>query len=318
MSASPKKTDLDLGKWVESQRQLDSVSKYILEKLAVFADPEGCAWAKVDTLALKCNVSDRTVQTRLRKLEAEGLIVNTGRTHRLRNSTRSVPIYQLAPNEEGFGIAEGMGENPAPIDSHGCKSEGGMGEAVFTPKEAIRTEGESYDSPMRERARERAAFGDLEAAYPRDGLKVTDREAAWLELCALADQGVEIEQLAACARAMAVDPVIKRRDYGPPSMQAWMSRGQYRGWWPQSQSAVVVPLPPAGSLPAELVEAFGAGFVNAWAGGAIWNAEDRVLVTRLGVQAAKFRSDKADVLAAQAMTVLSRAEAEAHQSEGAA
>lgn len=316
MSALPQK--VDLLRWVAGQRQLDSVSKYILEKLAGFADAECCAWAKVETLAEAVNVSDRTIQTRLRKLEADGLIERTERTHRLKGSTRSVPIYQLAPEEAGLGLKVSMGENPAPIGSHGCKSDGGMGEAVFTPKEPTGTEGESYDSPMRERARERAAFGDLEAAYPRGGLKVTDREAAWQELCILADQGVEIEQLAACARAMAVDPVIKRRDYGPPSMQAWLSRGQYRGWWPEAPAAAAEAATPAGALPEELAEAFGPTFIQTWAQGAIWNAEDRVLVTRLGVQAAKFRSDKADVLAAQAVTVLSRAEADAQHHEGVA
>jgi hypothetical protein len=314
MSALPQK--VDLLKWVEDQLQLDPVSKYILEKLARFADAEGCSWAKIDTLAQTTNCSVRTVQIRLRKLEEDGLIERTGRTHRLKHSTRSVPIYQLAPNVEGFGLAVSMGAGSAPIDGVWVQETQSMGAAICTRIGTERTKGESYDSPVRERARERDVFEQLEAAYPKSGLKVTDREAAWLAICALADQGVEIERLADCARAMVVDPAQKKRDYGPPSMQAWMMRGQYRGWWPDGNVADVAAADlsdPAQILPDDLVAEFGLSFLNAWAPGARWIADRRLLVTRLGVQASKFRNERIAGLRRLDIRVLSQAEADAEK-----
>lgn len=309
MSPLPQK--VDLLKWVDDQQQLDPLSASVLEKLAQFADAEGCAWAKVDTLAMKTRLSIRAVQIRLRKLEAEGLIENTGRSHRLKNSTRSVPIYQLAPDIEGFGVDSSMGAQRAPIDVAWVHEDASMGAPACTRIGLKGDLGESDDSPLRERARERAAFAELEAAYPKAGLKITDREAAWIALCALADDGVEIEQLAACAQAMAVDPTIKRRDYGPPSMQSWMTRGQFRGWWPDDDAEAATAEPPrtACAIPADVVEGLGEGFVAVWAGDAQWRETERTIVTRLGVQAARIRADKRVELSRLGVRVVSQAEA---------
>ena len=55
--------------WVSAQRDLDPTSKFLLHRLALYADAEGCAWASVPTLAAECNVSERTVQYKMRAME---------------------------------------------------------------------------------------------------------------------------------------------------------------------------------------------------------------------------------------------------------
>jgi len=67
--------------WVDDQVQLDSRTKYILDKFARFADANGQGWAPVAVLAERTNSSERTVQYALRRLEAEGLIRRTGEEH---------------------------------------------------------------------------------------------------------------------------------------------------------------------------------------------------------------------------------------------
>lgn len=299
--------------WVEDQTEIDPLSKYILEKMAAFADAEACGYAVVSLIAKKVNTSERTVQRRLRDLEELRLIENTGRTHRLRDSTRSVPIYQIAPDVEGFGRSHSMGDNAVTHRNGPWVTKSvGMGDTVVTRIDTKESNGESYDSPACARARERAAFEDLEKAYPKAGLKITDREAAWIAICALADMGVEIETLAACAAAMATDPLTKKRDF-LPSMQAWMTRGQYRGYWPDdpvSEVVAVAPIVAGDGVPADVVEGLGAAFLAAWAPGATWRAADRTLVVRLGLQASKFRNDKRADLQRLGVRVVGASEAD--------
>lgn len=87
-------------KWVDAQLHLDVVSKALLHRLALYADAEGRVWAKVPLLASHLNVSERTIQLRLRALEAEGTIATTGDCHvEAGRAPRRVPIYQIAPDE---------------------------------------------------------------------------------------------------------------------------------------------------------------------------------------------------------------------------
>jgi hypothetical protein len=230
--------------WATDQQQLDVASKFVLYRLAQFADGECCAWAKVDTLAFAVNVSARTIQYRLRDLEAAGLIRRTERVHRLEGSTRTVPIYQVAPEAEGLGLRQSMGAKSAPIDPHGCRIEGGMGAKGLHPhKELTGTEDPSGEGSMRAGERE-ALFGRLEAAFAKRGLGFTHRERAWGVFGELLDEGLDAERLILAAAAYAADPSVKRKDLG---LDHWLADRKYRGWWPEpaavAEAAVGVALP---------------------------------------------------------------------------
>ena len=88
--------------WADAPLPLDPVSKSILSKLAGVSDVEDCAWMTVPELAERVGCSQRTIQSRLRKLEgADGQPVYirvTGRTHRY--GTRDVPIYELVVDHD--------------------------------------------------------------------------------------------------------------------------------------------------------------------------------------------------------------------------
>ena len=127
-------------KWVDDQVQLDMGVKFVLAKLASYADGEGVSWSPIAILAKHINRTERTVQNYLAQLKADGLIADTGEVHRLKDSTRSVPKYQLAPellaaDSEALAASKAdasMGEKFSPIDGVWVKKSRGMGETDFT------------------------------------------------------------------------------------------------------------------------------------------------------------------------------------------
>lgn len=227
--------------WANDQNQLDRTAKYTLKELASYADADCCAWAKVATLAYGVNCSERTLQYQLRALQEAGLIRDTGRTHRLEGSTRSVPIYQLAPDADGLGRAGPMGAVSAPILGDGCKTGGGMGAIGLHPQETIGDQELADASSPGASARE-IAFRDLVDASPKPVLKFADLAAAFAAFCVLADQGVEVGRLAECARRMGEDPAFRSRRF-PDPLEAWLSKGQFLGWWPSARADEAVPQP---------------------------------------------------------------------------
>lgn len=236
----PRGQKADLFKWVNDQQQLDMRTKFILKELAAFAGPDCCAWCKVDDLAYAANCTVRTVQYHLAALQEAGLIKATGRLHRLENSTRSVPWWQLAPDVEGLGAAEGMGAKIAPIApapmgeaqaapmaEPWVQSGEGMGATGLHPHMENSGEHTGAKAPS-PRARE-AAFAELERATPKALLKYADRGVAFAAFCDLLDAGVTVAQLVAAAGRMAADPAFKTRKY-PPALEDWLGKGQWRGW----------------------------------------------------------------------------------------
>jgi hypothetical protein len=174
---------VDLLKWANDQVHLPSQTKAVLKELASFADADGCAWAKVATLAYAVNLKERQVQNHLERLRADGAVRLSGRMHRLKKSTRSVPVYQLAPAlfdgldeaaADGFGSAveavvpaDCMGaEDCTHRPEHGCNREGGMGAAGCTPHRrplGVQSGAKAPSPGARDLA---ALFEQLEAATP--------------------------------------------------------------------------------------------------------------------------------------------------------
>lgn len=236
---------IDLLKWANDQNQLERTTKSTLKELAGYADADCCSWAKVSTLAYGVNCAERTVQYQLRALQEAGLIRDTGRLHRLEGSTRSVPIYQLAPSVEGLGRPERMGAEIAPIDGDGCNPAGGMGAIGLHPQETIGTKELADASSPGASARTEVldgVFDQLVEAVPARMLKFSDLGEARLELAALAERGLDVRQLPDCAVRMASDPDFKSRKF-PPPLEDWIAKGQWRGY----------PAPAAAAREAEMV-----------------------------------------------------------------
>lgn len=218
--------------WVDDQLQLDPTSKFILLKLALFADAENVGWAMVSVLAKGCNVSERTVQNKLKMLKEEGYIEPTGGFHTTSGKyPREVPLYRLAPRDPRFGEAGFSGAEFAPEPALGCKSDALRVQLVAPHKEPIEpTSGAIAPS---ERVREREAqFIELEAAIPKEMLGSTVRAKAWRVWNRLAADGVDLAKVIEAGRRMDADPKIRKRDFTLPGLERWLDEGRYRAWMP--------------------------------------------------------------------------------------
>ena len=296
-------TKEDLLKWVNDQQQLDPTSKFILYRLAQFADADCCAWSKVETLATAVNVSRRTVQLRIARFEGEGLIRRTGRAHELTpgpKGARVVPIYQLAPLVPGLGAPADSGANSAPQSAIGVQESDHSGAAGFTPNELNRTEVRADALTVCERARS-AGFDEALAAYPQTGLAVTDfprARQAWLSVTAEVAPDV---LLAAIADYVARDRALAKGDYGAPAFEKWLLSERWRAWLPAdvrgAAAGAVAPAKAAGprfpgpsDLRDDFLDSFGEGATANYLDPCRWDGERRVLLARTGVAAAWFGS----------------------------
>jgi hypothetical protein len=204
--------------WVDLQHQLDPRTKFILHRLALYADANCQAWSKVDTLADATNSSRRTVFNVLRALEADGLIRQTGEMHTLNPGSRyprRVPFYQLAAGVEGCDPLAASGANIAPQpDGSGAETEalGCKIERAQVQLSAPRNENSGTEISYEIRAREaEELFERLEAAFCVKGLGFTRRDVARAEFLTLLESGSTAEQLIFAGRA------VSGRPRGPPA-----------------------------------------------------------------------------------------------------
>lgn len=268
---------------------IDPVARFILYRWAHFADQDCCGWAKIETLAGDVGCSERSVQRRLRELEEKGLIKPTGRSHTLKRApgkaARTVPIYQFAPEVEGLGKPESMGDNLSPMPGAWVTPQTSMGDNCVTPHKGHEGVDErSNDLSTRARARElRSTFEELEAAYPRLGLGFTDQGLAWAAFLDLAEAGVDVARLPDAARRYGADPVLRKRDYGPVGLQRWLSEGRYRAWVDDPAAAAGPPAPPSWVGPPELRADLPPDVALAYLDRASWDAERRLCTAATGI-----------------------------------
>lgn len=226
----------DILKWANDQNywpdgtRVDMRTKTILKELASFAGEDCCAWAQIATLEWAANCVDRTVQRCLEKLLEHGLIERTARSHRLAGSTRSVPIYRLAPHVEGLGKPVSMGEKMSPIDEVWVTSGAGMGDTSCHPHR-VHGDQESSDE-LSQRAGESAPareilISEIEAAMHRRMVAVSDRAAYRAALDTLADEGVDLAVMPGCLRHWGEDPLFVGRKV-PVPFEKWLASGQWR------------------------------------------------------------------------------------------
>lgn len=226
----------DILKWANDQNywpdgsRVDMRTKTILKELASFAGEDCCAWAQIATLEWAANCVDRTVQRCLEKLLEHGLIERTTRTHRLAGSTRSVPIYRLAPHVEGLGKPVSMGEKMSPIDEVWVTSGASMGDTSCHPHRVQGDQESSDELSQREgesaQARE-ILLSEIEAAMHRRMVAVSDRAAYRAALEALAAEGVDLAVMPGCLRRWGEDPLFVGRR-APVPFEKWLASGQWR------------------------------------------------------------------------------------------
>jgi hypothetical protein len=289
--------------WADEVPGLDEGLANLLSRLARFADAECCTWAPVGHLAELLRKSERTVQYRLRELERLGCIQPTGRVHRMKGTTRSVPIYQLAPAVEGLGRAvdgaPAMGAKAAPIQSHGCKTDPGMGATGLHPQGTEEPTLEEANAPSSGAgAREQPSKYDLATlAWPATGQKRTNFLAAF-ELWAEAAAEVGEARLLAAVMACAADPDPKRGDHGYPGLHRWLHEKRYRAYLPavggggRGAGAGLGGRTPFGG-PAEVraavVEAGGEAFAASFLDPAGWDGARRVVIPKTSIAAERLR-----------------------------
>lgn len=222
--------------WVEEVAMRDGLDPrrtLALGKFAGFADAAFESWAKNETLMFLSRSSERQVRKMLREFEDAGYFRNTGRTHRIEGSTRSVPLYVWAGFLDDFRAAA-IPARRAPIEPHGGTGDEGMGAQGVPPHNEPRepsSEGEGA------RARE-ALFAELKAATPKRILAVSDQLAARDALDGLAAAGVDVGVLPGCMRRWAVDPLFTGRKV-PVSLERWLASGMWEGSLPEASPAAV-------------------------------------------------------------------------------
>jgi DNA-binding transcriptional ArsR family regulator len=315
---------------------VDPVSKAIMSKLAGVADDHDCGWMTVSLLAQRTGASERTVQGRMRALERQGLLKNTGRTYRY--GTRSVPLYELAVDHVAVAailkdrqqrreaIMQGRGQGPKSMGATVCThadeppasddaSCTRMGAAVCTPKEDIREQVEANAST--ERASE-SAGADIEAefqafmaAYPASGLKRTSwarARTAFAEACALVDApGVLIQ----CATTYAADPIMQRGDHGAVNAVEFLAGERWRSFVPGSaaaaQASAAAPRFADEAVRAAVVTAKGEAFAVTCLDPAAWDGEARAITPRTNWAEGQLRTELRQVLSDLDVKIVGRA-----------
>lgn len=248
----------DLYKWANDQQQLDMRAKALLKEMVGLAASDGTVWFLVADMAYACNCVDRTIQLILRKLAGEGLIELTDDRHRLKESTRSVPIYRLLPDGAPAGsMGEIMGENLSPMDGAWVKSEAGMGETGFHPQ-GQQGQQERADALSTGASGRDALFEGMVGATAPSMLLFADLEAARSAVDGLAEMGAPVERLAEALAFMAADPTFRSREH-PPQLHTWLAKGMWRGWLGKLDAARAAAAPAA----AEAAEPQGDGRIVA-------------------------------------------------------
>lgn len=276
--------------WAQTQRAKNRSAKFVLMRLAAYADAKGVAWALVPLLAQQIDGDDRTVQRALRALEAARLIVKTGRFY-----SRNVPYYRL--DMDGSARAElasatvtseaPNGDNLSPLaDVATVTSEPSNGDTGATQKKITQPSGGSNEPPSgRARAIGSEACRAAFAAYPEAGRKGVSSWRLWSEAWASEVAGGADElRLARASDA-----------YGR-CKSAWGSSGRPKaahrflatGAWEAFGDAPAAAAKPRWSGPEtvreQLVERRGEDFASAWLDPGSWSGKAVVARTRIAAE----------------------------------
>jgi hypothetical protein len=295
--------------WAQDQRCPNRTAKFVLMRLAAYADAEGVVWAFVERLADEIQASDRTVQRAMRQLEGERLIVKTGKF-----KGRNVPFYRLdlvgARAQTVTPVSPLNGDKLSPFA-------GSNGDTPVTPTvtpvspQSIETNPEAVAN-----ATPSGGVRAGEASSCDDGF-----EALWASAPDAAKRGVSSRRQGLTAWrgevAVGADPVamaVGVRAYFA-DRTAWGASGRPKafhtvltsGCWESfvangvRGAAFAQPTPGVWSGPVEVraayVEAMGADWTASWLDPCGWDAEGRCIVARTGLAADRLKADGRRILA---------------------
>lgn len=306
----------------------------LLFLLADAADDQAICYPSQDTLSGKAKMSVRAVRDNLAALVRAGLIEVERRTRKdgTRTSNQIRLLFYMPRKVTAY-----VGKRAKKPAQPAAESAGGEIEAKALAAKDFESAdqrqilpvdqrqnstslpamvaGPTTFEPVREPIRSlrslSARVGEIDwfelslAVYPEAGRKVTDlpaARAAWAQAAAEAGGG---ERLHACVLAYAADPDLKRRDFGAPSFQRWLSGGRWRPYLGQGgESAMAVR--PVFAGPPELRQAvaatWGEGFALAYLDPCAFEPANRWLVPRTSIARARLAA-AAHLLAAHGVTL---------------
>ena len=164
--------------WAFGLTDLSEGHKLLLLALADFADDKGICWPSQETLALKCGVTDRTVRSRLKELEAQNFLIRQPRyskDRRGRTSDRIVLNLKLSNNDQND-----LPESPSGRSDIYRKAVSGEPSELPSGSKGVsslETQTSLGDKPSLEGTQENES--DSETARPKvsiDGLSLTANE----------------------------------------------------------------------------------------------------------------------------------------------
>ena len=297
----------DATTWAKAQPITDRNAKQVLIHLATYADAAGEAWGAIDVLAYEMSISHRRVQEGLELVKGkrdkesgewvcQPYIVDTGRKKLFEG--KLYPIYRLKLEEGPQNTREALqllrqsshaaGRTPSdPSHAAGRTPDGTEDATGRTPRDAAgRTQIENLEdnplTPFEGRAREASfeEFENLERAYPKAGLGFSDRSASWDAYQRLVGDTVDPGELVRAAGRYGTDPLQRKRDYGPVSLQKWLSEGRWRGWRDEEDARPTTAAPGQTpfAAPDDIVATVKRLGLEPWLTGAIYRAEDRTII----------------------------------------
>ncbi|HEY1749668.1 MAG TPA: helix-turn-helix domain-containing protein [Caulobacteraceae bacterium] len=297
---APKEQLLD---WVDRQADLDVVSKFVLLKLAQYADADGRAWARVALLASHTNVSERTVYGRLRGLEDAALIARTGEFHGIGNLR--LPIYQVAPGvtfEELQSAASKRANKRAaaicrPAETAGLQTQ--ICSAALQLAADVEEPSEPREDASASSARETSPeFERVFAAWTASGPGATSYAPAlreWLQFV----EGWGAARLEAAAMAyLRWSADVRRGDR--KALQYWLRDLDFKATIDKSGPALDQASRPRFAdepIRDAAVRRWGEGFAVSYLDGASWDAEARSIRPRTSIAFDRLRRDLRDELA---------------------
>lgn len=313
--------------WAKKQAAPCAASKALLVLLGDYADEDGFAWPSIARMAAELQRSERHVSRLLKSLTDAGRLfgfeVTDAATGRTRPRVYFFPLDGVGPDENLLLAYEAkVGGRVTRVSSSLTAAEGGEGDtgvmgegdtgvmgrvtresSLELPLYPERDLTISLDARASEADGSDDGFGAALAAYPDSGRGVTDVTAALAAWRAVLVEAGGVERLTAAVRAFAADPMLKRRDYGAPSLQRWLREGRWRAWLPEAAPVMRRAWEGPDEVRAAVASVMGAGALASYLDPARWDGERRVVLARNGYAAARLRVDAGRALKAIGVSV---------------
>ncbi|MGH7021287.1 MAG: helix-turn-helix domain-containing protein [Brevundimonas sp.] len=304
---------------VRTVRDISPTARLVLFVLAQFAGADGLCHPSQQTIADEAGLSERAVRNGLKELREAGVITTARRCRRngSRTSDQIELMFYAAREEREDDVrltkpgksnrqdvpvhTESDNRQDVPEAYRQITSSLPAAGAAPTTFESVREYPEQETIVSRsERECGDDGFDDGLAAYPASGRGVTNEgEARTAWAAAVVDAG-GAGRLTAAVRAYAVDPSLKRRDFGAPSFQRWLGENRWRTWLRAEGDAPVVVSVWSGpeDVEAAVADAIGAAGVASYLRTAGWDGERRIVRAATSIAGQRLRDGAGSALKA--------------------